>query len=169
MRLQTDRESFLQALQFVQPVGGQAVYLSDLAPIGFRHIPYLTLAWGYGQDRSVLGGRLRSGGAAYLKGLGMHSTSRLAYRLDGKYKRLKAELALDETAGREGSVVYRVYTADESGQFKPAYESPIVRGGDPPTAISIDVTGARGLALIVEHADRGDVQDHANWLDARLE
>jgi hypothetical protein len=33
----------------------------------------------------------------------------------------------------------------------------------------VNLQGAKAIALIVEHADRGDVQDYANWLDARLE
>ena len=34
--------------------------------------------------------------------------------------------------------------------------------------VSVDVTGAKRLRLLVEFADHGDVQDHANWLDARV-
>lgn len=169
IRLQTDDEGFRESVQFLQPLGGNTVYLSDLVPIGYRHIPYLTLSWDYGQDRNVLGGRLRSGGQVYLKGLGMHSTSRLAYRLENGRQRFKAALALDDTAERKGSVIYRVYGADTAGEWQPLYESPVIRGGDPPLPISVDVSTSRGLALIVEYADRGDMQDHANWLDARLE
>ncbi|MBW3598296.1 MAG: NPCBM/NEW2 domain-containing protein [Planctomycetes bacterium] len=169
MRVRTDDEGFRDSAQLVQPIGGAAVYLSDLEPLGYRHIPYLTLSWEYGRDRNVLGGRLRSGARTYLKGLGMHSTSRLAYRLEEKYERFEAELALDDAAGREGSVIYRIYTAGASGEWTPVFESPLVRGGDPPLPILVEVSGARAMALIVEYADRGDVQDYANWLDARLE
>jgi hypothetical protein len=34
--------------------------------------------------------------------------------------------------------------------------------------ISVDVSQAQALALIVDFADRGDVLDRAAWLDARL-
>ena len=53
-------------------------------------------------------------------------------------------------------------------EWTTAYESPIIRGGEPPTPISLDLKGASRLALIVEFADRGDELDHANWLNARL-
>jgi hypothetical protein len=168
-RLRTDDAGFRDAVQFVQPLGGRAVYLSDLTPLGYRHIPYLTIPWDYGRDRNVLGGALRAGGQSHIKGLGMHSTSRIAYRIDGDYQRLKAEIAIDDSAGRDGSVIYRVYTSGDSGQWQSAYESSVIRGGEPPTPISVNIRGAKGIALIVEHADRGDIQDHANWLDARLE
>ena len=36
------------------------------------------------------------------------------------------------------------------------------------TSVSVDVTGAKTLELLVDYADRADQQDHANWLDARL-
>jgi hypothetical protein len=169
IELQTDVEVFRETLQFVQPLGGRAVYLSDLSPVGYRHIPYLSLEWRYGEDQNVLGGPLMSKERNFLKGLGMHSTSRLAYRLDRAYERFEAELALDDRAGEGGSVVYRVYTMDDSNAWKSIYESPIVRGGDAPLPISVSLEGARGIALIADFSDRGDVQDYANWLDARLE
>ncbi len=169
IELQTDVENFRETLQFVQPLGGRAVYLSDLPPVGYRHIPYLTLEWGYGEDQNVLGGPLVSQERIFLKGLGMHSTARLAYRLDRAYERFEADLALDASAGEGGSVIYRVYTMGDANAWKSIYESPIVRGGDAPLPISVSLEGAKAIALIADFSDRGDVQDYANWLDARLE
>ncbi len=48
------------------------------------------------------------------------------------------------------------------------FTSPIVRGGDAPLPVSVDVRGAKKLELLVDYADRADVLDHADWLDARL-
>jgi hypothetical protein len=48
------------------------------------------------------------------------------------------------------------------------FASPILRGGDAPVPVSVDVRGAKKLELMVDYADRGDVLDHADWLDARL-
>lgn len=96
----------------------------------------------------------------------MHSTSRLAYELAGEYQRFQAELALDDAAGRMGSVSFRVYVEKEG--WNAAYISPTVRGGDAPLAIDIDITGVRQMALIVDAADHGDQRDYANWLNARL-
>ncbi len=66
------------------------------------------------------------------------------------------------TEGR-GSVRYRVFVDSEE-----KFASPIVRGGGPPVPVSVDVTGAKRLDLVVDFADRADEQDHADWLDARL-
>ena len=97
----------------------------------------------------------------------MHSASRAVYRLSGGEQRLEAAIALDDAAGRAGSVIFRVY-AIRGGQPELAFESDIVRGGDPPQPISVDLAGAQGLVLLVDYADFGDQRDHANWLDARV-
>jgi len=145
------------------PLGGRAVYLSELEPVEFEHTPFLELKWPYRKDRNVLGGMLRSGGKLYLKGLGVHSAARLVYALESPYQRFEAELALDDCAGRQGSVVYRVLV-----DGKQKYVSPVLRGGDQPLSVSVPLEGAKRLELVVDYADRADVLDRANWLRARL-
>lgn len=144
-------------------------YLSDLTPVGYRHIPFLTATWRkHGVDANLLGGRLRSRGDWRVKGVAMHSTSRLAFELGESYDRFEAELAIDGATQGVGSVTFRVYVDRGDGRFAAAYASPVIRGGQPATPCSVDIRGAKRLALIVDFADRGDAGDHANWLDARL-
>jgi hypothetical protein len=183
-----------KSLVFLQPLGGRAVYLSDLKPTKYEQTPFLDLRWPYQVDRNVTGGFLRSGGRLYLKGLGVHSNARLVYQIsplraptegwsgegqgvrasveggrrkaegeDVSPRHFSADLALDDSTGKQGSVRFRVLV---DGQEK--YASPIVRGGNAPLPVSVDVTGGKKLELIVDDADRADVLDHANWLDARL-
>ncbi len=114
------------------------------------------------------GGCLRADNVCYEKGIAMHSASRLAYDLAKPYGLFQAELAIDDSVGDIGSVVFRVYLDKGNGKFAPAYASPIIRGGRSPVPVSIDVDGAKRLALIVDFSDRGDAGDHANWLNARL-
>jgi hypothetical protein len=98
----------------------------------------------------------------------MHSRSRLVYDLKERFAWLQAELAVDHRAGHSGSIVFRVFTQDESGNWTSAYESEVVRGGQPAVPMRVNVQGAIRLALIVDFADRADQWDHANWLNARL-
>jgi hypothetical protein len=149
----------------LQPLGGRATYLSDLKAAGYVHVPYLSLRWpSYGTDRNVTGGWLRCGGRLYLKGLGLHSAARLSYALTQPYKRFQAELGIDDSTSGGGSVRFRVFV---DGREK--YSSPTtVRGGMPPVPVSVDLDGAKRLDLVVDYADRADVLDHADWLDARL-
>ncbi|OYV87684.1 MAG: hypothetical protein B7Z73_09745 [Planctomycetia bacterium 21-64-5] len=148
---------------FVQPLVGRVVYLSDLRPAGYRHLPYLGTPWDYRLDANVEGTRLRAGGAIYAKGVGMHSASRLTWQLDKPYRRFQADLAIDDQTANRGSVVFRVFAGPRE-----LYKSPVLRGGDKPLSIAVDLGNARQLSLIVDYADRADVLDHADWLNARL-
>jgi len=154
-------------LALLQSLGGRFTYLSDLEPQGYRHVPYLSIEWPNARDRNVVGEPLSVGGKRYLKGIGMHSAARLTYRLDGNYRRFDAAVAIDDSAGNRGSVTFGVYVLRE-GAWKQAFTSGMVRGGEAPRLVSIDVAGAQGLTLTVDYADRGDELDRANWLDARL-
>jgi NPCBM/NEW2 domain len=157
----------IDKIVLLQSLGGRFVYLSDLEPADYRHVPYLDMAWPYARDRNVVGTPLEVGGERYLKGLGMHSAARLTYKLERQYKTFAAGVAVDDSAGRRGSVVFGVYVLRE-GNWQSAFTSEIVRGGDPPQSVSVDVTGADAMTLVVDFADRGDELDHADWLDARL-
>lgn len=157
----------LADLVALQPLGFGMAYLSDRKPHSYQHVPYLSLAWDYQTDRSTGGSRLRAAQQLYAKGLGMHSAARLTYLVPDGYRRFAADVAIDDEAGNKGSVVFRVYLYDGS-QWKQAAASPIVRGGDPPVPVSVDLVGAKAISLLVDFADHGDELDHADWLDARL-
>jgi hypothetical protein len=152
----------------LQGLGGEKfIYLSGLKPVDYRHVPYLSIEWPYRDDRGVMGRSLTVSGQQYTKGIGMHSAARLTYRLDGKYRRLEAMVALDDSSNNRGSVSFGVYLLSDGG-WKQAAVSKVVRGGDAPQPLLVDLRGAEMLTLTVDFADRGDELDHADWLDARL-
>ena len=158
--------TFWDHVSLLQTNSTNVVYLSDL-PASYKHIPFTSLEWPLGVDRNLLGGRLRSCEKVYLRGLAMHSASRVAFDLKGE-QRFEAQFALDDQAATRGSVIGKVLLETEPAKWTTAWESPIVRGGDAPLSLAIPLKGARRLALLVEFADRGDEGDHANWLNARL-
>lgn len=153
----------VQELVFLQPLGGRAVYLSDLKPEGYRHVPFLDLSWPFQADRNVKGGMLRAGGQVYPKGLGMHSAAQLSYGLGEPFRRFQAEAAIDDQTEGLGSVRLRVLV---DGREK--YASPMIRGGTPPVPVSVDMAGAKRLELVVEYGERADQMDHVDWINARL-
>jgi hypothetical protein len=148
---------------FLQPIGDRVAYLETLKPASYRHVPYLATEWPYAANRSTAGGLLRSQGRLYLHGVGMHSASRLTFSLDGSMRRFAADLAIDESAGTGGSVVFRVFVGNEQ-----RFASDVIRGGQTPVPIEVDIADAKSLSLVVDFADRGDELDHAAWLNARL-
>jgi hypothetical protein len=153
---------------YYRPYNSRVVYLSDLESIGHKHVPLLSLNWDWQRDRNVLGGPLSSGRGMHEKGIGMHSTARLAFDLDDTFEEFQAEASLDVTAGRQGSVVFRVFTSSGEGGWSQAFASSIVRGTSSPVAIRVDIRQARRIAIVVDYADGGDVLDRANWIGARL-
>jgi hypothetical protein len=168
VRLSTDAETMWEETVYLRPATPRVVYLTDVRPLGYKHIPFLSTEWPYEVDRSVLGGKLRSGRHVYSKGLGMHSASRLAYEFSEEFRRLEAELAIDALAGERGSAICRVYVDRGDGAWQPSYTSPVIRGGENPLPLSLDLRGVKRLALIVEFADRGDECDYLDVLNARL-
>ena len=159
------RASSLVALQcFGEPL----TFLSDLEELSFKHVPYLQLAWPLKKDANVVGRPLRVSGKRYLKGLGMHTASRVTYKLAQPCREFQAELAIDDSAGGRGSAVCSIFVDDGSGKWQPKYTSPIIRGGNLPVPVHLDLTGVKAISLLTDFADRGDELDHVDWLNARL-
>lgn len=159
-----------ESIVFLQPLAGAAIYLSDLTPLDYRHAPYFGVPRPLITDRGHGGDPLQVGGTRVLKGLAMRSASRVVYRLDQSCERFESEIGIDHSSGDHppgGSVVFSVLVA-RGGAFDSAYESTVIRAGQPPRPVSVDVRGAEAIALLVDYADYGDTQDHADWLDARL-
>lgn len=97
----------------------------------------------------------------------MHSAARAVYRVPEGVSKFAAAVALDDSAGKSGSVVFRVYRVTAGGAEQ-AFESEVVRGGEAPLPVEVSLDGAAAVVLVVDYADYGDQQDHANWLDARF-
>jgi len=158
------------SLRFVQSLTPEIVYLSDLQPVEYRHTPYFQTSWNLARDRNLRGSPLTVAGHRYAKGLAMHSAARAVYRVPHGAEQFCAELAIDDSAKGRGSVVFRVYAfgAEQQGQLTSLYQSPIVRGGEKPRTVRVDLADVSAVVLVVDYADFGDERDHADWLDARF-
>ena len=168
LKLTSDPRFLWEEVVYVHGDNRQVVALSALPPVSYKHIPLIGWETPLALNASAAGGRMRSGGGVIASGLGMPGSSRVAFALDGKVRRFQAELALDEEAGLRGSVRFRVFIRRGSGDFEQVFQSEVIRGGDPPVPLRVDLNEASLLVLIVDHADRGDELDYANWLHARL-
>jgi hypothetical protein len=164
----SSQESVVAALTTWQSFRQGITYLSDLEPAAFRHIPLLDVELPLRKDRNVTGTLLRKDGRVYAKGLGMATTARAAYAVADGTRWLQAELAVDQLAEQEGSVIFRVYVSPDGKRWQRAYESAPLTGRDSPVPMSVSVAGMRYISLIADFADRGDVLDYADWLDIHL-
>jgi hypothetical protein len=141
---------------------GRVVYLSDLKPQQETAEPYADDRRAARRDQSVLGSPLRLHGRIFAKGIGVKSRSELIYSIGG-YEKFEAKVGLDDAADPKGSVRFRVLV-----DGKQAFDSGEVVADDQPKSVSVPVRGASTLTLIVDFEKRGDVEDFADWCDARL-
>ncbi len=144
--------------------GPNVVYLSEQEPAATQYVGYLGAHPGtFGKNATWDGHDLRMGGVRYDRGLGTLPRSLLAFRLDPSDQRFQAVVGLDERAGELSSVVFRVLV---DGQER--FASPPTSRRDAPVPVDVNVSGAQLLILVTEFGDRGDVQDVADWAEARL-
>ncbi|MCL5098875.1 MAG: NPCBM/NEW2 domain-containing protein [Candidatus Omnitrophica bacterium] len=119
-----------------------------------------------GVRESVIKTPLRLGGMTYPHGLGSHSTSELVVHLAQPAQSFEAVIGVDEnmdTSGGRGSVVFKV-TADGNN----LYTSGVMREGQPPIPLHLELKGARDFVLQVFDAGDGPGSDHGDWADAAI-
>ena len=150
--------SFFSAPCALRPATSQEIRLDtlDTTPI--------MQEWGEAQAGKSVGGHpLRIGGREFAQGVGTHAASYWVIALQGAATRFTAQVGVDEEEGKSGSVSFEVWVDGER-----TLETPILRGGDAPYPISVDVSGAQILLLLVNDGGDGISNDHADWADAML-
>ncbi len=113
--------------------------------------------------KSVDSHPLTLNGVVYPHGLGTHAVSRLLVNLQGSATNFEALAGVDDEKKGQGSVQFQVYV---DGRKK--LETPVLHGGDAPVPVSVDLTGAKRMTLVVTDAGDGNDSDHADWAGALL-
>ena len=113
--------------------------------------------------KSVDSNPLILGGTTYPHGLGTHAASRLLIDLKGSATKFEAMAGVDDEKKAAGSVQFQVFV-----DGKKQAETPVLHGGDAPVPISVNLTGAKRLTLVVTDGDNGMDSDHADWAGPRL-
>ncbi len=116
------------------------------------------------KNKSVGGNPLRLGGKTYARGIGTHSPGEFRLRLDGAPARFRALVGIDDESGPRGTVEFRVQ-ADK----KVLWTSGVMKGGQPPKPVDVDLTGVKLLRLIVTVGGDNYGHDHTDWVEARIE
>jgi alpha-galactosidase len=115
--------------------------------------------------KTVRGKPITLGGVVYPHGIGTQSISEFLIDVKGRALRFSAVVGIDDdVTGDEGTVVFQVWTDDTL-----AADTGVIRIGDPPKPISVNLAGVRVLQLICD--DGGDTSngDRASWADAKIE
>jgi hypothetical protein len=150
-------ERIIKSVPPPPPPGSDAV--SDL--------PFLSATNGWGPvERDMSNGEQAAGdghtitinGVTYAKGLGTNSISDVEVYLGGHCSQFTAQVGVDDEQNGAGTVTFSV-VADG----KTLVTTPTIRGHQPATPISVDVSGAQVLDLIVGDAGDGNGNDHGDW------
>jgi alpha-galactosidase len=137
---------------------GKSVWLETL------DLKRMTAGSGSPQSRkSIEGHPLRLHGVEYLHGIGTHAISRFQIALHGAATRFEATVGVDDEKTGQGSVTF---TVEVDG--KTVAHTPVLRGGDAPQQLSVDLTGAQMLLLDVGDGGDGITSDHADWAGAQI-
>lgn len=146
-------------------VNGDVVsYLSDRPEPRSEFVGYLgPHRKAIGRDITLDGRALRVGGQPYDRGFQTQPRTLMAYRLTPGDRRFQATVGLDDRAGPLGSVVFKVFV-----DGKERVATPPMTARDAPKALDVDLAGGRILILGTEFGERGDVQDLADWIEARI-
>jgi len=150
------------ALARIDYRNGRVVYLSDMDPIDTVIKPFLDDRAPPKNDGNAAGGTLRVAGKVYGKGVGVRSYTRLDYDA-APFERFLATVGIDDAASDEASLEFRVLLDD-----KVAFDSKEMTTATEPKLVDLPLGGAKKLSLEVDYARRGDIDDLADWCDARL-
>jgi hypothetical protein len=143
--------------------GGQMAYLSDLEPSKVEETPYFGRRCPYRRDVALDGSPLRLDDQLIEKGLAVHSRTALTYDLDRRYATFEALVGFDASGGKKGRVDCRVLA-----DGKELYANPDLRADAPPVRLSLPVSGAEQLRLVVDFGPDEDTADRVIWANARL-
>ncbi len=141
-----------------------SVAVSSLSPTS------VTNGWGpyetnmsNGEQAAGDGSTITINGKTYASGLGVHAASKLVYALDGAYTTFTSDVGVDDEVGNRGSVTFEVWV---DGVRK--YASAVLAGKDAAVPVSVDVSGASTLTLVVTDGGDNNYYDHADWAGAAL-
>jgi alpha-galactosidase len=109
---------------------------------------------------------LSIGGKHFEHGLGTHAESALYIDLKGGVQRFTASVGVDDdvNGNTEASVQFSVV-----GDDKVLWKGEVMKAGQAPRDIDVNVSGVKILRLTVGDGGNGINYDHADWADAKFE
>ncbi|MCX8107404.1 MAG: NPCBM/NEW2 domain-containing protein, partial [Verrucomicrobiae bacterium] len=146
-------------------ISAMAVSAAEVVWLESLDLSKMKQSWGRPQiNRSVREQPLSIGGQRFEHGVGTHAKSTLWLDLAGGSERFVAKVGIDDAAGNEkASVTFKII-----GDNRTLWKSGLVKLGQPPLPVDVDLKGVRTLVLVVGDGDDGISYDHADWADARF-
>ncbi len=115
-------------------------------------------------NQAFSGARIRIGNQSFVRGIGTHAPSEIVYQVSGLFRWFEAEVGVDAgSPQKRGSVEFIV-----RGNGRILGRSGLIRAGDQPRRMRVDIRGVENLALEVTDGGDGMEGDYADWAMARL-
>ncbi len=138
--------------------GAETVWLSSL------DLRKMEQGWGTPQiDRSIREKPLSLAGRRFAHGVGTHAKSIVWIDLGGGSDRFLATVGMDDAAGGPNAIIFKIV-----GDGKVLFKSDIMKVGQPPKLVDIDLKGVKTLVLTVGAVGDNTNFAHADWADARF-
>ena len=103
-------------------------------------------------------------GVHYKHGVGVNSTSIMAFYLNGNATGFSALVGVDDKGNKSLPHIFYVI-----GDRKILFQSREIKRGQGPQAVNVDLTGIKRLGLLVMVRDEGLTKTYSNWADAHFE
>jgi alpha-galactosidase len=139
---------------------------AESVSLGSLDVGQVQQGWGEPRaNKSVEGNTMTIGGKTFERGLGTHAASVFVINLKGSAERFTATVGVDDEVGVDlGSVEFRVL-----GDDRELWKSPVMKAGDAPAKVDLNLKGLKTLQLQVNDGGDGINYDHADWADATIE
>lgn len=112
---------------------------------------------------NAAGDPMRIAGVTYAHGVGVNSTSILAFYLNGRAKSFSALVGVDDQGSK--TLPHKFYViADRQILF----ESREMKWGEPAEPVNIKLNGVQRLGLLVKISDEGHTRTYSNWVNASI-
>jgi hypothetical protein len=149
----------------IELVNGPAAFLSSRPPAQSIYTPFFGSDTDYParMNQTADGSAdLHFGGRHFRRAIGVHSYSKLSWPLDGSHAAFRTQYAIEP--GKTGADVTVRILLDG----KVAHEQKNVGAGFLSPVVTLDIAGAKELALEVDYGENLHVNDHLTWLEPAL-
>ena len=113
---------------------------------------------------NAAGDPLRIAGTTYPHGVGVNSTSILAFFLDGHAQSFSALVGVDDLGNKD--LPHKFYVI---GDRKILFESQEMKWGEAAQKVEVDLRGINRLGLLVKINDQGMTRTYSNWANAQIQ
>ena len=170
------RSEFCLGITSISNQPDRTKFLAELEVASYKHVSQSQLNWPLGKNRDLLGRPLMvanddSPEGIVDRGLATHSSSQVAFRIDGSNQKFLAEVVLasppDGADQQLGSAVCQVLVA-RGGKLQTVESFTLDRSANRTKLLDIDLSTAQLLVLVTEQGDFAQYGDHVLWLDARI-